>query len=69
MQSNALSPNHVSVSPPPNGPLHLRGVEPCPEPVEGKLLLDALARALRAHVVMSEWASDALALFIVHNQS
>ena len=66
MQSNALPPNDVPVPPHPNGPLQLRSVEPCPEPVDGRLLLDALGGVLRAHVVMSPWASDALALFIIH---
>jgi uncharacterized protein DUF3631 len=62
MQSNAPT----SAPPHRNGPLHLPTVEPWPEPVDGKLLLDALARVLRAHVVISQWARDALALFIIH---
>src|SRR5258708_508350 len=61
------SPNHANLTGPhPNGPLHLPLVEPWPDPVDPKLLLDALVRLLRGYVIMSKWASDALALFIVH---
>src|SRR6266571_8800987 len=41
-------------------------VEPWPEPVDGKLLLDALAAILRRFVVLPKWAAEALSLWIVH---
>jgi hypothetical protein len=40
--------------------------EPWPEPVEGVALLDGLAKAIRAHVVMSDAARDEAALWVVH---
>jgi hypothetical protein len=40
--------------------------EPWPEPVDGKLLLDALAAILRRFVVLPKWAAEALSLWIVH---
>jgi putative DNA primase/helicase len=47
-------------------PLTLDDVEPWPMPVDGVALLDELSRTCRRYVVMSEAASDAVALWIVH---
>jgi hypothetical protein len=73
MQSNAPQQDHSNITPNPattashpNGALHLPAVQPWPEPVDGKLILDALAGLVRAHVVISQWARDALALCILH---
>src|ERR1041384_6040744 len=41
-------------------------VEPWPEPVDGRLLLDGLATVCRAHVVMPKLTPEASALFTVH---
>ena len=40
--------------------------EPWPEPVNGATLLDATATAIRNHVVMSDAARDACALWVLH---
>jgi Protein of unknown function (DUF3631)/CHC2 zinc finger len=40
--------------------------EPWPEPVDGAKLLDEIADAIRAHVVMSDEARDRCALFSLH---
>jgi Protein of unknown function (DUF3631) len=40
--------------------------EPWPEPVEGMVLLDDLAAAIRKHVVLPDHARDACALWVVH---
>jgi hypothetical protein len=41
--------------------------EPWPEPINGALLLDNIAAALRDHVVMSDVARDTAALWILHS--
>jgi hypothetical protein len=41
-------------------------VEPWPEPVSGKALLDALVTELNRYVVLGMWAAETLALWIVH---
>ena len=41
-------------------------VEAWPEPVDGRLLLNELAQALRQLVILPKWAPEALALWIVH---
>src|SRR2546428_534054 len=41
-------------------------VEPWPEPVDGKSLLDELARVLSRIVVLPKWAAQTLALWILH---
>jgi hypothetical protein len=41
-------------------------VEPWPEPVDGKLLLDELAQMLRRVVVLPKWGAETLALWILH---
>ncbi len=41
-------------------------VEPWPEPVPAGLLLDALARTIRKHVILPASAADAVALWIAH---
>ena len=76
MQSDSSQPNRPNISPNPstatatvphpNDALQLLAVEPWPDPVDGKLLLDALACVTRSYVVMSQSARDALALFVVH---
>jgi Protein of unknown function (DUF3631) len=40
--------------------------EPWPEPVKGEELLNALANAIRRHVVMSDAARDEAALWVLH---
>ena len=46
--------------------LSTTSVSPWPEPVNGQLLLDTLAQALRRFVVLPIWAAETLALWIVH---
>ena len=41
-------------------------IEPWPEPVDGKLLLDALVAVLKRFVVLPKWAAETLALWILH---
>src|SRR5947209_15625592 len=41
-------------------------VEPWPEPVEGKALLNELADVLRRVVILPKWGPEILALWIVH---
>jgi hypothetical protein len=41
-------------------------LDPWPEPVDGKLLLDTLTQVLNRFVVLLKWAPEALALWIVH---
>ena len=41
-------------------------VEPWPEPVDGRLLLNELAQALRRVVILPKWGAEILALWIVH---
>ena len=45
------------------GPL---GIEPWPEPVDGKTLLDEVARELRRFLVLPLWGPETLALWILH---
>ena len=47
-------------------PLYFQPIEPWPEPVDGKLLLDAIAAILRLFVVLPKWALETLALWILH---
>jgi hypothetical protein len=48
-------------------PIEFPEPEPWPEPVNGAELLDSLAKAIRAHVVISDAACDACALWVVHS--
>jgi hypothetical protein len=41
--------------------------EPWPQPVDGAELLDEIAKAVRAHVIMADHARDACALWAVHS--
>src|SRR5258708_5974248 len=41
-------------------------LEPWPEPVDGNLLLDEIAQALRRVVILPKWAAETLALWILH---
>jgi putative DNA primase/helicase len=50
----------------PGRPLSFDEPEPWPQPVAGATLLDELALVCRRHVVMSEAAAHAIALWIVH---
>ncbi len=45
---------------------HGTAVEPWPEAVDGKGLLDALVAVIRKYVVLGQWAAEALALWVVH---
>jgi putative DNA primase/helicase len=40
--------------------------EPWPEPVEGAALLDAITKVIRSHVIMSDHAAHACALWVAH---
>ena len=42
-------------------------VEPWPEPVNGAELLDTLAKELQRFVVLSKWAAETFALWILHS--
>jgi len=46
--------------------VELPPVEPWPEPVDGKELLDALVRELNWFVVFPKWAAETFALWILH---
>ena len=46
--------------------VHLPPVEPWPEPVDGKLLLDELRHEHRRVVVMPKWADVTSSLWVVH---
>src|SRR5258707_12399344 len=58
MNQNRSTPSHTL--------LKMPEVEPWPEPVDGKVLLDGLAQVLRRFVVLPKWAAETLALWIVH---
>ncbi len=45
---------------------HFHQIEPWPEPVDGKLLLDEIAQKLRRFVVLPKWAAETLALWVLH---
>jgi putative DNA primase/helicase len=42
------------------------GIEPWPEPVDGAEVLDKIAKAIGAHVIMAEHSRDACALWAAH---
>src|SRR6266571_2368378 len=46
--------------------MRLPPVEPWPEPVDGKSLLDELRQFLKLFVILPQWAAETLALWIVH---
>ena len=46
--------------------LKLPKVEPWPEAVDGRVLLDELKAALERFVVLPKWAAETLALWVVH---
>ena len=46
--------------------LWIREVEPWPEAVDGKALLDELASVLTRFVVLPRWAAETLALWVLH---
>src|SRR3989475_7544378 len=46
--------------------LEMLEVEPWPESVNGKVLLDTLVQILRRFVVLPKWAAETLALWILH---
>ena len=45
---------------------HGVAVEPWPEPVDGKALLDEVESRLKRFVVVAKWVSETLALWVVH---
>src|SRR5713101_8283733 len=45
---------------------HGVAVEPWPEPVDGKALLDEVEGQLKRFVVLAKWAAETLALWVVH---
>lgn len=49
-----------------DGALAIADVEPWPEPVDGRDLLNAIVEALRAHMVMPDGAVEAVALWVLH---
>ncbi|HWW01990.1 MAG TPA: DUF3631 domain-containing protein [Candidatus Acidoferrum sp.] len=46
--------------------VRLEEVEPWPEPVDGKALLDEIAQMVLRFVVLGEWAIEAVTLWVVH---
>lgn len=46
--------------------MNLPPVEPWPEPVDGRILLEALRQVLARFVILPRWAAETLALWIVH---
>src|SRR6266496_693366 len=46
--------------------LQLREVKPWPQPVNGQVLLDELASTMRRFVVLTSWAAEVLALWVLH---
>jgi hypothetical protein len=46
--------------------LHLPPVEPWPEPVDGKELLDQTCQLLKRFVVLPKWAAETITLWVVH---
>src|SRR5207344_1973092 len=46
--------------------LHPPALEPWPEPVDGDLLLNEIAGLITRYVVLPKWASETLALWILH---
>ena len=50
-------------------PLELPVVEPWPEPVDGKVLLDELAGQASRIVVLPKWGADTVALWVPHTYS
>jgi len=46
--------------------LPLHEIEPWPEPVDGKLLLDALVAVLKRFVVLPKYGAETLALWVLH---
>src|SRR3989475_2972093 len=46
--------------------LEMLEVEPWPESVNGKVLLDTLVQILRRFVVLPKWAAETLALWVLH---
>src|ERR1041385_7852989 len=53
----------INSQPPPGWPLD---IPLWPEPVDGKQLLDSIVQILKRFVVLPPWASETLALWIVH---
>jgi hypothetical protein len=47
-------------------PLSLEVVEPWPESLDGKLLLDDLATLLKRFIILPKWAAETFALWIIH---
>jgi hypothetical protein len=47
-------------------PIEFPEVEPWPQPVNGRALLDEVANAIRHHVVLTDTARDSAALWIAH---
>jgi len=46
--------------------LELPEVQPWPEPVDGKLLLDELVRVLKRFLILPKWGAETLALWTLH---
>ena len=46
--------------------MELKEVEPWPEPVDGKALLDEIAATLPRFVVLGKWIIEAVCLWVVH---
>src|SRR6476659_9117534 len=45
---------------------HLPTVEPSPDPIDGKALLNQLADVMRRFVILPKWAPETLALWTLH---
>ena len=61
--SQTLNSPAINSQPPPGWPLD---IPLWPEPVDGKQLLDSIVQILKRFVVLPPWASETLALWIVH---
>jgi hypothetical protein len=69
--SSALCPPSVLSPPPPRNsalPPKLRfpALDPWPEPVNAKALLDAIKQLLQRYVVLPRWVAETVSLWIVH---
>jgi len=62
IQPASLHPTTIT----PAASLSLEVVEPWPEPVDGKILLDDLAALLKRFLILPKWAAETFALWIIH---
>ncbi|HWX19904.1 MAG TPA: DUF3631 domain-containing protein [Candidatus Binatia bacterium] len=61
--------NGVHIEPPKplaNPSVHFPEIEPWPEPVDGKALLDDILAELRRFIVFPKWTAETIALWVLH---